>query len=91
MLLLDLHFFNMLELDRNSTNKLLKVNKSVFFLCFSITSTLKFKDLIPVLYQEGRYQGDPVTLGVGGFGRVQLVCFVHSPFTYVYEELIGTN
>uniref|UniRef100_A0A3Q2NNH4 Protein kinase cGMP-dependent 3 n=1 Tax=Fundulus heteroclitus TaxID=8078 RepID=A0A3Q2NNH4_FUNHE len=33
---------------------------------------MKFKDLVPVLYQEGRYQGDPVTLGVGGFGRVQL-------------------
>lgn len=26
-----------------------------------------------MLYQEGRYQGDPVTLGVGGFGRVELV------------------
>ncbi|XP_032440390.1 cGMP-dependent protein kinase 2 [Xiphophorus hellerii] len=37
------------------------------------SSSLKFKDLVPVLYQEGRYQGDPVTLGVGGFGRVQLV------------------
>lgn len=39
----------------------------------SPSSTLRFKDLVPVLYQEGRYQGDPVTLGVGGFGRVQLV------------------
>ncbi|XP_077596086.1 cGMP-dependent protein kinase 1 isoform X3 [Stigmatopora nigra] len=39
----------------------------------SLGSTLRFKDLVPVLYQEGRYQGDPVTLGVGGFGRVQLV------------------
>lgn len=36
-------------------------------------SSLRFKDLVPVLYQEGRYQGDPVTLGVGGFGRVELV------------------
>lgn len=43
--------------------------------CLSVSpsSTLKFKDLVPVLYQEGRYQGDPVTLGVGGFGRVELV------------------
>lgn len=39
----------------------------------SSSSTLRFKDLVPVLYQEGRHQGDPVTLGVGGFGRVQLV------------------
>lgn len=39
----------------------------------SPTSTLRFKDLVPVLYQDGRHQGDPVTLGVGGFGRVQLV------------------
>lgn len=37
------------------------------------SSTLRFKDLVPVLYQEGRFQGDPVTLGVGGFGRVELV------------------
>ena len=37
------------------------------------SSTLRFKDLVPVLYQEGRYQGDSVTLGVGGFGRVELV------------------
>lgn len=34
---------------------------------------MRFKDLVPVFYQEGRHQGDPVTLGVGGFGRVQLV------------------
>lgn len=26
-----------------------------------------------MFYQEGRFQGDPVTLGVGGFGRVELV------------------
>lgn len=39
----------------------------------SPSSTLRFKDLVPVLYQEGRHQGDPVTLGVGGFGRVVLV------------------
>lgn len=37
------------------------------------SSTLRFKDLVPVLYQEGRNQGDSVTLGVGGFGRVELV------------------
>ncbi|XP_026197684.1 cGMP-dependent protein kinase 2 [Anabas testudineus] len=36
-------------------------------------STLTFEDLVPVLYQEGRYQGDPVTLGIGGFGRVELM------------------
>ncbi|CDQ69113.1 unnamed protein product [Oncorhynchus mykiss] len=40
----------------------------------SPSSYLRLKDLIPVLYQEGRYQGEPVTLGVGGFGRVELVC-----------------
>ncbi|XP_013863007.1 cGMP-dependent protein kinase 1 [Austrofundulus limnaeus] len=39
----------------------------------SLSSSLKFKDLVPVFYQEGRHQGDPVTLGVGGFGRVQLM------------------
>lgn len=48
---------------------------------FSPSSTLRFEDLVPVLYQEGRYQGDPVTLGIGGFGRVELVrvclCFVY--------------
>uniref|UniRef100_A0A8C1CRY1 cGMP-dependent protein kinase n=1 Tax=Cyprinus carpio carpio TaxID=630221 RepID=A0A8C1CRY1_CYPCA len=36
-------------------------------------TSLKLKDLIPVLYQEGSYQGEPVTLGVGGFGKVELV------------------
>lgn len=48
--------------------------------CLSVspTSTLRFKDLVPVLYQEGRQQGDPVTLGVGGFGRVELVCVCES-------------
>ncbi|KAM9496429.1 cGMP-dependent protein kinase 1 [Clarias gariepinus] len=39
----------------------------------SSVSSLQFKDLVPVLYQEGRYQGSPVTLGLGGFGRVELV------------------
>ncbi|KAG7331766.1 hypothetical protein KOW79_005735 [Hemibagrus wyckioides] len=39
----------------------------------SSVSSLQLKDLIPVLYQEGRYQGSPVTLGLGGFGRVELV------------------
>ncbi|KAI7800103.1 putative cGMP-dependent protein kinase 1, partial [Triplophysa rosa] len=38
-----------------------------------LQTSLKLKDVIPVLYQEGRCQGDPVTLGVGGFGRVELV------------------
>ncbi|KAK3507005.1 hypothetical protein QTP70_035273 [Hemibagrus guttatus] len=49
--------------------------------CFAIdkdsVSSLQLKDLIPVLYQEGRYQGSPVTLGVGGFGRVELVTTLH--------------
>ncbi|XP_017580642.1 cGMP-dependent protein kinase 1 [Pygocentrus nattereri] len=40
-------------------------------------SSLKLKDLIPILYQEGRYQGEPVTLGLGGFGRVELVTTLH--------------
>ncbi|XP_014345547.2 cGMP-dependent protein kinase 2-like [Latimeria chalumnae] len=31
------------------------------------------EELVPVLYKEGRYSGEPVTLGVGGFGRVELV------------------
>ncbi|KAF4092096.1 hypothetical protein AMELA_G00016940 [Ameiurus melas] len=39
----------------------------------SLVSSLQLTDLIPVLYQEGRYQGSPVTLGLGGFGRVELV------------------
>ncbi|XP_035649548.1 cGMP-dependent protein kinase 1-like isoform X1 [Oncorhynchus keta] len=43
----------------------------------SPSSHLRLKDLIPVLYQEGRYQGEPVTLGVGGFGRVELVTTLH--------------
>ncbi|KPP75458.1 cGMP-dependent protein kinase 1-like [Scleropages formosus] len=37
------------------------------------SSCLHLKDFVPVLYQEGRYLGEPVTLGVGGFGRVELV------------------
>ncbi|XP_043076146.1 cGMP-dependent protein kinase 1 isoform X1 [Puntigrus tetrazona] len=36
-------------------------------------TSLKLRDLVPVLYQEGSYQGEPVTLGVGGFGKVELV------------------
>nr|XP_020443593.1 cGMP-dependent protein kinase 2-like [Monopterus albus] len=39
----------------------------------SPSSSLRFQDLVPVLYQEGRFHGDPVTLGVGGFGRVELM------------------
>ncbi|CAL8394141.1 unnamed protein product [Gadus morhua 'NCC'] len=42
----------------------------------SLHTSLKFKDLVPALYQEGRYQGEAVTLGVGGFGRVSLVTSV---------------
>lgn len=50
----------------------------------SPSSTLRFKDLVPMLYQEGRYQGDPVTLGVGGFGRVELVSMTSS-FTLIAD------
>ncbi|MBN3304341.1 KGP1 kinase, partial [Amia calva] len=38
-----------------------------------LSTTLRLQDLVPVLYQEGRFHGDPVTLGLGGFGRVELV------------------
>ncbi|XP_038143488.1 cGMP-dependent protein kinase 2 [Cyprinodon tularosa] len=51
------------------------------------SSTLKFKDLIPVLYQEGRFQGDPVTLGVGGFGRVQLMTTVNHGKYYAMKQV----
>ncbi|XP_012722871.2 cGMP-dependent protein kinase 2 [Fundulus heteroclitus] len=53
----------------------------------SPSSTLKFKDLVPVLYQEGRYQGDPVTLGVGGFGRVQLMTTVSHGKYYAMKRV----
>ncbi|XP_007552925.1 cGMP-dependent protein kinase 2 [Poecilia formosa] len=51
------------------------------------SSSLKFKDLVPVLYQEGRYQGDPVTLGVGGFGRVQLMTTVNHGKYYAMKRV----
>lgn len=60
---------------------------SILRFCLSPSSTLMFKDLVPVLYQEGRYQGDPVTLGVGGFGRVQLVSVVFFFFKPVKATL----
>ncbi|XP_041832043.1 cGMP-dependent protein kinase 2 [Melanotaenia boesemani] len=53
----------------------------------SPSSTLQFKDLVPVLYQEGRYQGDPVTLGVGGFGRVQLVTAINHGKYYAMKRV----
>lgn len=53
----------------------------------STTSTLRFKDLLPVQYQEGRYQGDPVTLGVGGFGRVQLMTTVNHGKYYALKRV----
>lgn len=56
-----------------------------FCLSHSPSSPLRFKDLVPVLYQEGRYQGDPVTLGVGGFGRVELVGVL--PYLTILEHL----
>ncbi|KAJ0060913.1 hypothetical protein NL108_001766, partial [Boleophthalmus pectinirostris] len=51
------------------------------------SSTLRFKDLVPVLYQEGRYQGDPVTLGVGGFGRVQLMTTMNHGKYYAMKRV----
>ncbi|XP_070843194.1 cGMP-dependent protein kinase 2 [Chaetodon trifascialis] len=53
----------------------------------SPSSTLRFKDLVPVLYQEGRYQGDPVTLGVGGFGRVELMTTVNHGTYYAMKRV----
>ncbi|XP_029705812.1 cGMP-dependent protein kinase 2 [Takifugu rubripes] len=53
----------------------------------SPSSTLRFKDLVPVLYQEGRYQGDPVTLGVGGFGRVELMTTVNHGMYYAMKRV----
>ncbi|XP_017278839.1 cGMP-dependent protein kinase 1 [Kryptolebias marmoratus] len=51
------------------------------------SSSLRFKDLVPVLYQEGRYQGDPVTLGVGGFGRVQLMTTINHGKYYAMKRV----
>ncbi|KAM7395412.1 hypothetical protein PAMA_006936 [Pampus argenteus] len=56
-------------------------------LSLSPSSTLKFKDLVPVLYQEGRYQGDPVTLGVGGFGRVELMTTLNHGKYYAMKRV----
>ncbi|XP_022593513.1 cGMP-dependent protein kinase 2-like [Seriola dumerili] len=53
----------------------------------STTSTLRFKDLVPVLYQEGRFLGDPVTLGVGGFGRVELMTTVNHGKYYAMKRV----
>ncbi|XP_039981661.1 cGMP-dependent protein kinase 1 [Xiphias gladius] len=53
----------------------------------SPTSTMRFKDLVPVLYQEGRYQGDPVTLGIGGFGRVDLMTTVNHGKYYAMKRV----
>ncbi|KAJ8356693.1 hypothetical protein SKAU_G00194870 [Synaphobranchus kaupii] len=50
-------------------------------------TSLQLKDLIPVLYQEGRYQGEPVTLGVGGFGRVELVTTLHHGKYYALKRV----
>ncbi|CAN9507460.1 unnamed protein product [Ophioblennius macclurei] len=51
------------------------------------SSTLRFQDLVPVLYQEGRFQGDPVTLGVGGFGRVELMTTVNHGKYYAMKRV----
>ncbi|XP_030260401.1 cGMP-dependent protein kinase 2 [Sparus aurata] len=53
----------------------------------SPSSTLRFKDLVPVFYQEGRFQGDPVTLGVGGFGRVELMTTVNHGTYYAMKRV----
>ncbi|XP_026174393.1 cGMP-dependent protein kinase 2 [Mastacembelus armatus] len=53
----------------------------------SPSSTLRFKDLVPVYYQEGRYQGVPVTLGVGGFGRVELMTTVNHGKYYAMKKV----
>ncbi|KAF7664008.1 hypothetical protein LDENG_00192230 [Lucifuga dentata] len=53
----------------------------------SPSSILKFKDLVPMLYQEGRYQGDPVTLGVGGFGRVELMTTIKHGKYYAMKKV----
>ncbi|XP_029966955.1 cGMP-dependent protein kinase 2 [Salarias fasciatus] len=51
------------------------------------SSTLRFQDLVPVVYQEGRFQGDPVTLGVGGFGRVELMTTVNHGKYYAMKRV----
>ncbi|CAL8394173.1 unnamed protein product [Arctogadus glacialis] len=53
----------------------------------SLHTSLKFKDLVPTLYQEGRYQGEAVTLGVGGFGRVSLVTSVKHGKYYAMKRV----
>ncbi|XP_037101369.1 cGMP-dependent protein kinase 1 isoform X1 [Syngnathus acus] len=53
----------------------------------SLNTTLRLKDLVPVLYQEGRYQGDPVTLGVGGFGRVELMTTLNHGKYYAIKRV----
>ncbi|XP_062857905.1 cGMP-dependent protein kinase 2 isoform X1 [Trichomycterus rosablanca] len=53
----------------------------------SLVSSLQLKDLIPALYQEGRYQGSPVTLGLGGFGRVELVTTLNHGKYYAMKKV----
>lgn len=53
----------------------------------SPSSTFRFKDFVPVLYQEGRHQNDPVTLGVGGFGRVQLMTTINHGKYYAMKRV----
>ncbi|KAK2890181.1 hypothetical protein Q8A73_018481 [Channa argus] len=53
----------------------------------SPSATLGFKDLVPVFYQEGRYQGDPVTLGIGGFGRVELMTTLQHRKYYAMKKV----
>ncbi|XP_048841887.1 cGMP-dependent protein kinase 1 isoform X1 [Brienomyrus brachyistius] len=53
----------------------------------SQSTSLHLKDLVPVLYQEGRFQGDPVTLGLGGFGRVELVMTLQHGKYYALKRI----
>ncbi|KAK1170617.1 cGMP-dependent protein kinase 1 [Acipenser oxyrinchus oxyrinchus] len=47
----------------------------------------RLEELVPVLYQEGQYQGEPVTLGVGGFGRVKLVTTLQNKHYFALKQI----
>ncbi|XP_011490243.1 cGMP-dependent protein kinase 1 isoform X3 [Oryzias latipes] len=61
--------------------------------CLSIDKEV-FEETIPVEYlelfddsKEGRFQGDPVTLGVGGFGRVELMTTIKHGKYYAMKRV----
>ncbi|XP_069461622.1 cGMP-dependent protein kinase 2-like isoform X2 [Ambystoma mexicanum] len=55
-----------------------------------LSKPLRLKDLEPVLYQEGKHAGMPVTLGAGGYGRVELVtCGTWRPGTFLALKKIS--